>query len=520
MQASISLRFRDSQGDHHIIYRGEEMTIGRTLASDITVEDETISRNHARLFSVDGEPFIKDVGSRNGIYLGEEKVDRMPLRRGLVFRLGGVSILVDGENSAANSAVINDDLPQQGVLDSLMIDDWQLDLGKTSVQPSQAQDLGVALKLFKDAAETLLTGSDLEQVAEGAIELALRSLPVDIVFVSLIDDAGELHSVAEKRSEKANPEDAMKLSRTIADQVIQERSAVLIRDTGSMENLSAAHSILQMSILSALCAPLITGDKVLGIIYVDCTTETEPLKKDHLDILSVLGLMVSSALEQVRLTQSGAEEKRRREELSCRLSPNVVDKVIAGEAALGSQDLEISVLFADLVGFTTLSEQLPANAVVELLNALFDGLTREVFAQDGTLDKYVGDALIAFFGAPDLQEDHAKRSVQAAIAMQNYLDKFNLQHPEWPDLQMRIGINSGIATVGDIGSTDRRDYTVIGDTVNTASRLESQVSQPGEVVVGDETARQLDDSIRKEKMEPVPLKGKSRSVIPWKIIRG
>ena len=104
MQASISLRFRDSQGDHHIIYRGEEMTIGRTLASDITVEDETISRNHARLFSVDGEPFIKDVGSRNGIYLGEEKVDRMPLRRGLVFRLGGVSILVDGENSAANSA--------------------------------------------------------------------------------------------------------------------------------------------------------------------------------------------------------------------------------------------------------------------------------------------------------------------------------------------------------------------------------------------------------------------------------
>ena len=518
MDKPLFLRFRDSRGDQREKILDGEMTLGRTDASDIRIDDETISRKHARIIWEHGSPTILDDGSRNGIHLGEERIEKMVLRDGLVFRLGGVSFLVEDPTAGPQSAQINQALPQQGVLDSLVIDDWESNLGKKDVQSTSAQDLGVALKLFKDAAETLLTGSDLQQVAEGAIELALRSLPVDRGFVSLLGENGELHSVAEKSRDGLADQESMKLSSTIAQQVLDERIAVLIRDTGSADDLAMAHSIMQMSIQSALCAPLTAGDTVLGIIYVDCVTQMKPLEKNHLDILSVLGLMVSSALEQVRLTQSVAEEKRRREELSCRLSPNVVDKVIAGEAALGSQDLEITVMFADIVGFTPLSESLEAHQVVELLNSLFDGLTEEVFRQDGTLDKYIGDALVAFFGAPDPQENHPLRAVRAAIAMQENLAQFNAEHPDWPDLQMRIGINSGIATVGDVGSQARRDYTVIGDTVNTASRFESQVATPGEIIVGPNTAQQLDDSIKKEALEPVSVKGKSKPVEPWKIL--
>ena len=268
MDNPLFLRFRDSRGDQQEKILECEMSLGRTDASDIRIDDETISRKHAQIVWEDGTPVIIDTGSRNGIHLGEERVERMALRDGLAFRLGGVSIFVENPLTGPQSIHVNQELPQQGVLDSLMIDDWQSSLDKKDVKSTTTEQLGVALKLFKDAAETLLTGSDLQEVAEGAIELALRSLPVDRGFVSLLDEEGELQSVAEKSREGLVDQDSMKLSSTIARQVIDERIAVLIRDTGNMDGLSASHSIVQMSIQSALCAPLTSGEKVLGIIYV------------------------------------------------------------------------------------------------------------------------------------------------------------------------------------------------------------------------------------------------------------
>ncbi|NRA76459.1 MAG: FHA domain-containing protein [Planctomycetes bacterium] len=520
MTVPLTLRFRDSVGDHqHQITSGQTI-IGRTEVCDLFINDDTISRNHARIIEQDGAFLLEDLESRNGVFVGDRPVKSVALRPGMVLRLGNVSILIDETDGSTFNIRLMEDLPEQGVMDSLIIDDLQKHLGDPSVNADEEgtpAGLGVALELFKNAAETLLTGSNLSKVTEGAVDLALKSLPVDRGFLSLRED-GQLVPHATQAQAGLDTNRPMQLSRTIAAQVMEDRAAVLIRDTGSMEDLATAHSIVQMHIQSAMCAPLISGDEVVGIIYVDCVDSKKSLTSDHLGIISVLALMVSSALEQLRLRQSVEEEKRRREELSCRLSPNVVDKVLAGEAELGSKEAEITVLFADLVGFTSMSEKHEPRQVVELLNDLFDALTDEVFRQDGTLDKYIGDALIAFFGAPEKQDDHPQRAIRAGLAMQQRLKQLAEQHPDWPPLSMRIGINSGMAVVGDIGSEQRRDYTVIGDPVNVASRLESQVARAGQVVIGPLTAERCGNDFELEELEEITLKGKSVAVRAWKVI--
>ncbi|MEC9476812.1 MAG: adenylate/guanylate cyclase domain-containing protein [Planctomycetota bacterium] len=520
MSASISLRFRDSLGDHQHLLEAEKSIIGRTEECDIQITDDTISRNHAQILKQGDSFVLEDLNSRNGVFANNRPIKSITLHSGMVLRLGNVSILVDSLEGSSLDVRLTDDRPEQGVLDSLIIDDFQssfpMTLGAGEVGQSQ-EGLGVALELFQNAAETLLTGSELSEVTAGAVGLALRSLPVDRGFLSLKED-GQLVPHATQAKGGLDSNRPMQISRTIAKQVMEDRAAVLIRDTGSMEDLAVAHSIVQMHIQSAMCAPLVSGNEVVGIIYVDCVDSKKSLTSNHLGIISVLALMVSSALEQFRLHQSVKEEKRRREQLSCRLSPNVVEKVIAGEAELGSKEAEITVLFADLVGFTSMSEKLAPREVVDLLNELFETLTAEVFDQDGTLDKYIGDALIAFFGAPEEQDDHAARAIRTGIAMQKRLQEMADQHPDRPPLSMRIGINSGPAVVGDIGSKLRSDYTVIGDTVNTASRLESQVAQSGEVVIGPKTAALCADEFQLEQLKTMPLKGKSKPVQPWRVI--
>src|SRR5208283_5401879 len=135
-------------------------------------------------------------------------------------------------------------------------------------------------------------------------------------------------------------------------------------------------------------------------------------------------------------------------------------------------EYDVSVLFADLTGFSGLAESWPAAEVVRVLNLVFERWTANVFQHDGTLDKYIGDAVMAVFGAPLRQADHAQRAVATALAMQRTLDDVNRSRPHEPALQLRVGINSGRVIAGDIGSPLHKTYTVIGDAVNIASRLE------------------------------------------------
>ena len=182
-----------------------------------------------------------------------------------------------------------------------------------------------------------------------------------------------------------------------------------------------------------------------------------------------------------------------------------------------AEESVISVLFADLTGFTNMAERLPPAEVVLILNQVFERLTSTVFELEGTLDTFRGDGMMAFFGAPLPMADHAERAVEAALRMQDSLDALNQARDGMRPNRMRIGINSGHVVVGDIGSPQRKDYTVIGDVVNIASRLESSVAKPGQVIIGEATWQLAKHAFLCDPLEEVTLKGKQKGVRPYRV---
>jgi adenylate cyclase len=214
-------------------------------------------------------------------------------------------------------------------------------------------------------------------------------------------------------------------------------------------------------------------------------------------------------------------EERKRQEIKSafsRYTPDVVVNEILknpDQLKLGGEEREISVLFCDLIGFTGYSEIYTPNAMITILSEFFNEMTEQVFAFQGLLKEYVGDELMAIFGAPLVQKDHAQRACLAALAMR---DRLRALRPVWdnmdrPALRTRTGINSGNMLVGNVGSKYRFSYGALGDNVNLGSRLEGLNKMYGtEIIIGENTAQLLNDAFRLREIDCVKVQGKENPV--------
>jgi adenylate cyclase len=221
----------------------------------------------------------------------------------------------------------------------------------------------------------------------------------------------------------------------------------------------------------------------------------------------------------IELVYGVAEEQRRRERLGRYFSPQVAAAVEArGDGIVSGERRDITVLFSDLRDFTALAESLDSAAVVELLNDVHGRMVGVLFDHGGTLDKYLGDGMMAYFGAPARQPDHADRALACARAMHTALDAFNAGRSARgaPAIRMGIGLHSGPATIGDVGSPHRREYTAIGDTVNVAARIERLAKEQAAPIVLSETTRaQLSAPPRLRPLGHVAIRGRADSVVCW-----
>ena len=215
----------------------------------------------------------------------------------------------------------------------------------------------------------------------------------------------------------------------------------------------------------------------------------------------------------IALVTAVADEQLRRERLGRYFSPQIAERLLArGDEAGRGENREVTVLFADLRDFTAIGEAMRGPEVVDLLNSVHEALVGAIFENGGTLDKYMGDGIMAYFGAPVDQPDHPARALRCAAAMQAAIGRLNEQRLKRGETALRlgIGIHSGRVVLGDIGASRRREFTVIGHAVNIAARLEQLTKKLGvAVLASEETARGAGDAVATTLIDTVAIRGQA-----------
>jgi adenylate cyclase len=502
----LLLYTRDGRTCRHMLTPGDTV-VGRAAVCDLTIDDPSISRRHVR-FRIHGDHCVlTDLGGRNGTFVNGEQVSECEVDHGDTVVLGRFPLRVERAGGPSH-AVLSDDhsIIESGQTIVRRVDDEPV----TRAGDETAANADRLLLLLSEISRQLVQSLPLEEILNRIVSVVFQTIRVERAFLLLLDPAtGDVAPrVVRTRDGESIP--MATLSRTIVRRVIAERVAVLAADVRLDSRLASVRSVTDAQIRSFMCAPLWNHSAVIGVLYVD-NPHTEQLSATDLDVLQALSSYAAVAIEQARLSENIREETRRREILQRYHSAAVVDRILEqrnADAAFIAEERDVSVLFADIVGFTARAERMAPAAVAQLLNQCFAVMCDAVFAEEGMLDKFIGDAILAVFGAPLSQPDHAARALRAAEAIRRGVAALPLS----PPVVLRIAINSGIATVGDIGTPKRREYTVLGDVVNTCARLATYTCAPGQIVLTAATRERLAASANVRPVGPVTLRGRDAPV--------
>lgn len=359
---------------------------------------------------------------------------------------------------------------------------------------------------------------DIEQVLTRIVDAAIYVTGAEQGALMLLKRK-ELwkRAVREEGDAAARPTN-QKTGERLAHRAVQTGKPVMLSpaERGGLEGVKGLPK-------AVLYVPLKLGDEVLGVLGVDNLHKAQPFTEHDGMLLSALADQAAIAIENARLFQQVKEAKERetqeiRGAFARYVSPSVVDRVLEqpGSALLGGERHTISILFADIRGYTTFSENTEPEVVVEALNEYFSIAGEVILARGGTLDKFMGDAVMAFFNAPEPQPDHIFRTVDAALTLQATVERHNARTPPQRRLEFGVGIAVGEAVVGNIGTPEHMNFTAIGDTVNLAKRLQERAAR-GQILVEETVIRALGDRIRVEPLGVMRLKGREASATVYEL---
>jgi adenylate cyclase len=514
---------------------GRSLVVGRGVTSDIAIYDPTISRRHAELTVETDGVQVKDLGSSNGTCINGTRVTAGRLSPNDSVTFGKVLFQLEelkpgGRRSGGGPVLPANSVQSDTIIRQLMVSSGgptgitsrnrssgfgQLRVAAESAEERQAKKLSLLL----DISQKLSGEFDLDRLLRNVVDMMFEVMNVDRVSILLRDESTRELVPSMSRSRLGDAE-FQSVPRSIADKVIEERVAV-VSDNTRTDSRFKGHSIVAQSVRCAMCSPLMaSGDQILGLLYVDSVTAANSFSDEDLQFLVAFSGLAAIGIRNSRYADQVRREALVRSNFERYFAPNVAAEIAQQDAAvpLGGDRRPVTILFSDIRGFTSMAESMGPDAIAQLLTEYFSEMVEIIFEHGGTLDKFVGDAIMALWGAPIAHADDPDRALRAAVEMQRGIARLN---ERWlragrPEIGVGIGINHGDVFAGNIGSHRRLEYTVIGDAVNVAHRLCSQAG-PGEILVSEAVCQVVKDPADYEYLPAASLRGRTRSVQVYRV---
>lgn len=507
------------------------LSVGRAVTNDCAVVDPTVSRKHAELKLTENGFELTDMGSSNGTFVNGVQVQHAHVAPDAEVMFGKVAFRLERAETprsvtpvAAPAAVkpggatIVRQIPKTG--------EWAViggDSGSVGRQLSGEADpaekdrrkLAILLEVLKG----LTKATDVHGLLVKIAEYAFQTLEADRCAILLTDRDGHLHPQIsrDRRGEAASGD----VPQSIVTQAVVDKVAILTEDAGGDERFGGQSIVLQ-KVRSAMCVPLVGSEnRPLGVLYVD-NFSLRRFGETDLDFLIAFAGIAAVALENGQFAERIRVEALARSNFERFFTPHLAARIASSPDAikLGGDKRRVAVLFSDIRGFTALSETMNPDTMARLLTEYFTEMVECVFRHGGTLDKFIGDSVMAQWGAPIGEPDDCDRAMAAALDMMTELERLNAR---WrregrPTLEIGIGLNVGDVFAGNIGSDRRLEYTVIGDPVNVSSRLCGKAG-PGEILLSEDFRRALGSPPPLEPLPPMELKGKSQALPVFRVSR-
>jgi len=535
----------------------DKVSIGRSNDNDLILADNAVSRYHTEIQKRKNDYILADLGSYNGTKLNGKSIQKVFLKHGdkiqigsskLTFLINGnsldqaedsVVLTVESDSAVDRQIVRSSPLERHGQSQELLVSsedkneekrgksDFALKKERFNSQEYLAELArnNKVLFVLYEISRHLNQIHDFNELLRKIMDLIFMVIDADYGFLVLAGGPNGdnlIPVVVKHKTEHGKSKREIKASRTLIDKVINGKVALLISNAMTDSRLDGAKSAMIQQIRSAICVPLWREDKIIGVIQLDSIRIDNQFNQDDLELLKAIGSQAAMVIEQSALNERIREEERMRNRLQRFHSPQVIEMILKGgeetiDEIMESKELIATILFADIVGFTRLSETMPPREINIILNRYFSRMTDIVFSHGGTLDKYIGDGLMAVFGAPMEKEDDAERAVRTALEIRRQLTAMMKTTSADRRFDIRVGLNTGRVVAGNIGSPKRMEYTVIGDPVNVASRLES-IAKPNQIIIGEETFGLVKNKFKIQEIGTRKVKGKSSGIMVYEVL--